>query len=105
GGRPVSSVSHGVSFSLGALLGSWGESVPRERYQDPKLRQNKNGSWFIRPWVDVLTAVGIERKQRQIVLGPASIGKRGAMEAKRRAMETINRASYVIQSQIVFGAL
>lgn len=79
--------------------------MPRERYQDPKLQQNKNGSWFIRPWVDVLTASGIERRQRQIVLGPGSIGKRGAMEAKRRAMETINRASYVVQSQIGFGAL
>lgn len=94
-----------VSFSLAALLGSFGDAVPRERFQDPTLRQNANGSWYIRPWVDVIGSNGIERVKRQIVLGPAEIGKRGALVAKRRTMETINRASYVIQSQIIFGDL
>jgi integrase len=82
-----------------------GDSVPRERFQDPTLEQNKNGSWYIRPWVDVITAHGLERRKKQIVLGPESIGRRGALAAKRRVMETINRASYVIQSQIRFGDL
>jgi integrase len=82
-----------------------GESVPRERFQDPKLEQNKNGSWFIRPWVDIITANGVERRKKQIVLGAASIGKRAALATKRRVMETINRASYVIQSQLRFGDL
>ena len=79
--------------------------MPRERFQDPTLEQNKNGSWYIRPWVDVITARGLERRKKQIVLGPESIGRRGALAAKRRVMETINRASYVIQSQIRFGDL
>lgn len=82
-----------------------GGSVPRERFQDPKLQQNQNGSWYIRPWVDVITANGIERRKKQIVLGPVTMKQREILAAKRRVMETINRASYVIQSQIVFGSL
>lgn len=102
----MSTASPVVSFSLSALLDAWGGSVPRERYQDPPLKQNGNGSWYIRPWVDVYEKGG-ERKRvkRQIVLGPASMGKREAIIAKRRTMETINRASYVIQSQIYFEEL
>lgn len=94
-----------VHFSLSALLGAWGKAVPRERYQEPKLRQNKNGSWYIRPWVDVLEKDGTKRVKRHIPLGPSSMGRRGAIIAARRAMETINRASYVIQSQIRFSDL
>jgi integrase len=94
-----------VNFSLSALLGAWGDAVPRERYQDPNLCQNANGSWYIRPWVDKITAAGLVRRKKQIVLGPASMGRREAIIAKRRVMETINRASYVVQSQIRFSAL
>ena len=34
-----------LSFSLSALLGSFGENVPRERYQDPTIQQTGNGSF------------------------------------------------------------
>jgi len=100
-----SSSHNAVSFSLTALLGSIGANVPRERFQDPSLHQNANGSWYIRPWIDVITKDGVTRQKKQIVLGPESIGKRGAQAAKRLAMEKINRASYVIQSQISFSDL
>ncbi len=79
--------------------------MPRERIQNPTLRQTSRGSWFIRVWVDVLTKDGIERRKKIIPLGPAELGKRGAELARRRAMETINRASYVVQAQIRFGDL
>jgi integrase len=101
----VNNSAMGVTFSLSALLGSFGENVPRDRFQDPTLLQNSNGSWYIRPWVDRVTASGVERQKKQIVLGPSSMGKREAMAVKRRVMDTINRASYVVQSQIPFGAL
>lgn len=79
--------------------------MPRERYQDPTLQQSKNGCWFIRPWVDVLTEDGLTRKKKQIVLGPSSIGRREATTLKRAVMDTINRASYVVQSQVPFKKL
>lgn len=94
-----------LSFSLSALLGAMGDNVPRERFQDPKLQQNKNGSWFIRPWVDVITANGRKRQKKVIVLGAATIGKRAAQAAKTQVMSTINRATYVLQSQISFADL
>jgi len=94
-----------LSFSLSALLGSFGENVPRERYQDPTIQQTGNGSYYIRVWVDVITKDGIERRKKTVILGPESIGKRGAQAAKRLAMDKINRAAYVIQSQILFGEL
>ncbi|MDE2103413.1 MAG: tyrosine-type recombinase/integrase [Patescibacteria group bacterium] len=79
--------------------------MPRERFQDPTVEQSKNGSYYIRPWVDVITKDGITRRKKTIVLGPATMKQREVLAAKRRVMETINRASYVVQSQIVFGAL
>jgi len=82
-----------------------GGPVPRERFQDPTIEQTKSGSYFIRPWVDVITKDGIDRRKKTIVLGPETMKQRDVLAAKRRAMETINRASYVIQSQIRFGDL
>lgn len=80
--------------------------MPRERYQDPTVQQNKNGSFYIKVWVDVLNEAGkIERRQKRIVLGPVSVGKREAERLKREAMSLINRASYVIQAQIPFGEM
>ena len=45
------------------------DSMPRQRFQNPQIRQSKNGSYFIRPWVDVVTAAGLERRKKTIVLG------------------------------------
>ena len=99
----MSTIPHSVNFSLTALLSHLGDSVPRERYQEPALSQNANGTFFIRPWVDVMTESGLERRKKTINLGVTT--KREAILARRRAMETINRASYIIQSQISFAAL
>jgi integrase len=79
------------------------DSMPRQRFQDPQIQQSKNGAFFIRPWVDVVTAAGLERKKKTIVLGPSGIGKRAAVAKKNEVMATINRADYVIQCQIPFG--
>lgn len=79
------------------------DSMPRQRFQNPHIQQSKNGSYFIWPWVDVVTADGLERRKKTIVLGAGNIGKRAAMARKGEVMKTINRADYVIQSQIPFG--
>lgn len=80
--------------------------MPRERFQDPLIKQNGNGSFYIRPWVDVLDSFGKpSRRKRTIVLGAASIGKREAHRLKTETMATINRSSYVIQSQVLFSKL
>jgi integrase len=88
-------------LSIAQILGHDGE-MPKPRYQEPTLKQNKNGSWFIRAWIDVLTADGLKRRQKTLVLGPASMKKRDAITAKNRLMATVNRSDYVIQSQMPF---
>lgn len=79
--------------------------MPRQRFQNPKVQQSKNGTFFIRPWIDVITAAGIERKKKTIPLGPGSMGKRAAKTKCDEVMKTINRADYVLQSQIPFGEM
>lgn len=101
----MGALASSVSFSISALLSTMGGSVPRERYQDPKIFYTKAGSPFIRPWIDVLTASGIERRKKTVVLGPASMPKRDQVSKKRAFMEAINRASYVIQSQVPMSEL
>lgn len=77
--------------------------MPRQRFQNPKIQQSKNGLYFIRPWVDVITADGLERRKKTFVLGSAGTGKRAAKAKCDEIMKTINRADYVIQSQVPFG--
>ena len=50
--------------------------MPRQRYQDPKIQRNKNGSYYIRPWVDVIGETGLVRQKKTIVLGPETLGAR-----------------------------
>ncbi|MGB9454641.1 MAG: tyrosine-type recombinase/integrase [Bryobacteraceae bacterium] len=75
--------------------------MPRERYQQPKLRQTRRGVWFIRPWVDVVKDAGIARTKKTVTLG--IMGKREAQAKAREVMQTVNRAEYVIMSQINMG--
>jgi integrase len=78
-------------------------SMPRQRFQDPTIQQSKNGSYFIRPWVDVIGGDGsLRREKKTIVLGDATLGARGAKAKKSKVMEVVNRADYVIHSQVVF---
>lgn len=76
--------------------------MPRQRFQDPQIQQSKNGCYFIRPWVDIVTKDGLQRKKKTIVLGTPQLGKRGAIAKKNDVMRTINNADYVIKSQITF---
>ena len=91
--------AHVNVVSIAHILGL-GDKMPKARYQTPSVFQNKCGSFFIRPWVDVLGEDGIERRKKTIVLGPAEIGKREAIARRNRIMQQLNRADYVIQSQI-----
>ena len=90
-----------VSFSLSRLLGGSGENMPRERYQEPTLEQTKRGVWFIRPWVDVIKGGKVGRAKKTITIGV--MGKREAQSKAREIMQTINKADYVITSQINVG--
>jgi integrase len=92
-----------VCFSLSRLLGGTGEELPRERYQEPTLEQTQRGVWFIRPWVDVIKNGKVTRAKKTIAIGV--MGKRDAQSKAREIMQTINRAEYVITSQINFGRL
>jgi integrase len=75
--------------------------MPRERYQEPTLEQTKRGVWFIRPWVDVIQDGRLERAKKTITIG--AMGKREAQAKAREVIQTINRADYVITSQINVG--
>jgi hypothetical protein len=65
------------------------------------LEQTKRGVWFIRPWVDVIQNGRLERAKKTITIG--AMGKREAQAKAREVMQTINRADYVITSQINVG--
>ncbi len=98
----MSSTPHNsVNFSLSRLLGGSGEDMPRERYQEPTLQQTGRGVWFIRPWVDMIVDGKVKRRLKTIPIG--SMGKREAQAKAREVMQTINRADYVITSQINVG--
>ncbi len=77
--------------------------MPRQRFQNPKIQQSKNGSFYIRPWVDLIGAEGLQRQKKTIVLGPGEMGKRAAVAKKNEVMKTINQAAYMVQCQIPFG--
>lgn len=81
-----------------------GDDVPR--IQNPKLQKTtgQNPRWYIRPYVPLLTANGVEPKQQRIFLGVcAEVTKRHAIVLKNRAMEKINRHQWIVSSQISFG--
>jgi integrase len=78
--------------------------MPRQRFQNPKIQQTKSGSYFIRPWVDVIASDGqLKREKKTIVLGDATLGLRAAKAGKAKIMEGLNRADYVIHAQILFA--
>jgi integrase len=90
-----------LGLSIARLLGTE-EALPRERYQEPTLQQTKRGVWFIRPWVDVIRNGKVTRVLKTIPIG--KMGKREAQAQAKEIMRTINRADYVVTSQINFGA-
>jgi integrase len=58
--------------------------------------------WFIRPWVDVVRDGKVTRVLKTVPIGV--MGKREAQARAKQIMATVNRADYVITSQINFGA-
>jgi len=84
------------------LLNGSEREMPRQRCQNPTLRQRKDGLWYILPWVDVRDGCGgTVRMKKRIVLGPLT--KREAIIKRNQVMETINNSKLVLQSQIKFG--
>ena len=76
------------------------------RTQNPKLEKTtgRNQKYFIRPFVDIIESGKLVRKQRRIYLGSCdAMGKREALTAKTKALETINHSQYVAQAQIPFS--
>lgn len=75
--------------------------MPKPRYQNPTVKQNKNGSYYIRVWEDYFDAEGnLARRQRTITLGGAEIGKREAVARKNEEVSRINKGAYVVQSSV-----
>lgn len=85
-----------------------GEANPmgRERYQDPAIQRNANGSYFIRPYVDVRNSTGeLVRQKRTYILGGASASKRELATEKKLIMEPINNGGQIARAQILFEEL
>jgi integrase len=97
---PAFAGQNSVGLSIARLIGNGG-NLPKERYQEPTLQQTTRGVWFIRPWVDIVTPQGVTRNKKTISIG--AMGKREAQARVREIMRDINRADYVITSQINFG--
>lgn len=76
------------------------DGMPKARFQDPTIRQNKNGSYYIVARVDMITTDGLKRKKKTFVLGPSTMGKRAAITEKNSIMTTINRADHIVRSQV-----
>jgi hypothetical protein len=53
--------------------------MPRAALPESKIGEAKKGSYYIRPWIDVLIKEGLQRVKRAITPRPAEFGKRGAM--------------------------
>lgn len=77
-----------------------------QRYQDPAIEARKDVErpfYFIRPYVPVITAKGLVRKQKRLQLGfMDEMSKREAKAAKEQVMASINDNKFLIQSQIPF---
>jgi integrase len=83
------------------------ESVAR--YQDPKIEKREDVEepfYFIRPYVKVIGASGIESKRRAITLGRCKdMTMRQAKAAKERIMAPINAGSFMVQCQLPLSAI
>lgn len=92
----------GVAISsLRRLLGVYGENLPKQRFQNPKLLQWGNGVYYFRARVDVIDGGTTKRKLKTHSLG--AIPKREAQAEMRKILAKINRADYMITSQINVG--
>lgn len=87
--------------SLRRLLGDAGDNLPKERFQNPPLKQWENGAWYFRAYVDVVKGGAISRDRKVFTLG--SMPKREALSKMREILTTINRAQYMVTSQINVG--
>jgi hypothetical protein len=86
-----------VDLIRAILDGTEGDVMPGQRYQDPKIQIRtdvKRPFNFIRPYVPVFTATGVERKKHSIPLGFVNeITMREAKARKRRSWPQSMRAS------------
>ena len=81
--------------------------MPGQRYQDPKIQTRTDVSrpfYFIRPFVPVIAADRVERKQKSMPLGFCDeISMREAKARKQQVMATVNAGKFVLQSQLPFS--
>lgn len=76
------------------------------RVQDSKLYRTagKHPKWRIRPYVPVVTEQGVKNKQQWMTLGRCETMTKREAAAKRNAiLDSINRRTSVVASQIPFG--
>ena len=90
-----------VGLSLSRIFGTEAD-LPKERYQDTKKWQTARGVWKMRPWIDVIRNGKVTRAKKTITIG--KMGTREAESKRKEILATINRADYIITSQINFGA-
>lgn len=84
-----------INLNIRRILGV----MPKTRHQESPLKPNSDGSYYIRPWIDILTDEGVVRKQQTYNLGS---NKNEAKEKRREILNKINNAEQFVKSQIKF---
>ncbi len=83
--------------------------MPGQRHQDPKIQIRSDVSrpfYFIRPYVPIVTANGIDRRKKSIPIGFCDeISIREAKGLKQQIMAAMNAGKFVIQSQLPFRVI
>lgn len=91
------------------ILDNSSEDMPNQRFQDPVIQRRTDVPrpyYFIRPYVPLFTADGLQRRQQRMMLGYCDeMNMRQAKARKEQVMATVNAGKFVIQSQVAFAEL
>lgn len=79
--------------------------MERLRYQKPAIRQRKNGVFYIRPRIDVISPDGGTCRDKKVIVLVGAKTKNDANRMAKDVMEKINSPRVVQLAKITFGAL
>jgi integrase len=82
-----------------------GQRMARRRFQAPTVQQRKNGTFFIRPWVDVIKPDGTKGREKRVIDLDGATSKREAQRIAKEKMEQVNQPDVVLLSQMTVGQL
>jgi integrase len=82
-----------------------GEKMARRRFQAPKIEQRKNGTFFIRPWVDIVKPDGTKGREKRVIDLDGATTKRDAQRIAKEKMDKVNQPDVILLSQMTVGIL